>query len=125
MSNWFLIVAKHGANKSMGRTVLRSLSKTTACRHFQCCLSEVVEMRCARNLQDVYMACIEHDGKGMLIARLFSEFLFQCYKTPLSDLCALGTQLRTHSELSSTLILPRAELAVEAMGHGLVLFRRF
>ncbi|KAG2121824.1 hypothetical protein BD769DRAFT_1361022, partial [Suillus cothurnatus] len=77
--------------------------KTTACRHFQRCFPKAIE-RCGAQgrLKHVYIACICNDGRGMTIAQLFSEFLFECYMTPPSNLCMLGTPLVIHSELLNT-----------------------
>ncbi|KAG1725878.1 acyl-CoA oxidase [Suillus paluster] len=121
--------------------------RTTACRHFQRCVPEVAE-RCGAQgtFEHNYMARIENDGKGVIIAegdvltlciRLFSELLLQRYKLPLPDasesllaqhaasileenINLLGSLRGGHrSESFNSLILPQAELAVEAMGHAL------
>ncbi|KAG0699133.1 acyl-CoA oxidase [Suillus ampliporus] len=150
MSNWFPMAAKQTADKSVDHRVRHGFAvivKTTACRHFQRCVPEVAE-RCGAQgtFEHNYMARIENDGKGVIIAegdvltlciRLFSELLLQRYKMPLPDpsesllaqhaasileenISLLGSLRGGHrSESFNSLILPQAELAIEAMGHAL------
>lgn len=150
MSNWFPIVTKHSAEKSLDHRVRHGIAvivKTTVCRHFQRCVPEVAE-RCGAQgtFEHNYLARIENDGKGVIIAegdvltlciRLFSELLLQRYKMPLPDpsesllarhaasileenISLLSSLHGGHrSESFNSLILPQAELAVEAMGHAL------
>ncbi|KAG1742481.1 hypothetical protein EDB19DRAFT_2038450 [Suillus lakei] len=79
-------------------TVLRSSSTplpvdtssaATACRHFQCCVSEAVCT--ASSSIFIWLALRFSDGKGVIrdaliqYTRLFSELLLQRYKVPLPD----------------------------------------
>ncbi|KIJ62260.1 hypothetical protein HYDPIDRAFT_30524 [Hydnomerulius pinastri MD-312] len=150
MSNWYPIAAKQTTDKSLDHRVRHGLAvivKTTACRHFQRCVPEVAE-RCGAQgtFEHNYMARIENDGKGVIIAegdvltlciRLFSELLLQRYRMPLPDASEsllaqhaaslleenieLLKQLRGghRSQAYNNFILPQAELAIEAMGHAL------
>ncbi|KAF9223155.1 acyl-CoA oxidase [Gyrodon lividus] len=150
MNNWYPIAARQTTDKSLDHRVRHGLAvivKTTTCRHFQRCIPEVAE-RCGAQgtFEHNYMARIENDGKGVIIAegdiltlciRLFSELLLQRYRMPLPD--SSESLLAHHavsileenmellkqscgghrSEAFNTLILPQAELAIEAMGHAM------
>ncbi|KAH7890445.1 acyl-CoA oxidase [Phlebopus sp. FC_14] len=150
MSNWYPIAARQTTDKSLDHRVRHGLAviiKTTACRHFQRCVPEVAE-RCGAQgtFEHNYMARIENDGKGVIIAegdvltlciRLFSELLLERYRIPLPDaseslLAHHATSLleeniellhQLHgghrSDAFNSLILPQAEPAIEAMGHAL------
>ncbi|KAH7915579.1 acyl-CoA oxidase [Hygrophoropsis aurantiaca] len=150
MSNWYTVAAKQSLDKSLDHRVKHGLAvivKTTACRHFQRCVPEVAE-RCGAQgtFEHNYMARIDNDGKGVIIAegdimtlciRLFSELLLRRYEIPLPDAkesllaqhaisileenIELLSQLRGGHRSSSfnSLILPQAESAIEAMGHAL------
>ncbi|EGO19913.1 hypothetical protein SERLADRAFT_442727 [Serpula lacrymans var. lacrymans S7.9] len=150
MSSWYPIAIKQCEDRSLDHRVRHGLAvivKATTCRHFQRCIPEVAE-RCGAQgtFEHNYMARIENDGKGVIIAegdvltlciRLFSELLLNRYTIPLppSDHSLLAHH--AHSLLSenlsllaslpgghrsptyNSLILPQAELAIEAMGHAL------
>ncbi|KAG2125666.1 acyl-CoA oxidase [Suillus clintonianus] len=150
MSNWFPMMTKHSGDKTLDHRVrhgLAVIAKATIGRHFQRCLPEVAE-RCGAQgtFEHNYMARMENDGKGVIIAegdvltlciRLFSELLLQRYKMPLPDpsesllarhaasileenLTLLSSLREGHrSQSFNSLILPQAELAVESMGHAL------
>jgi len=123
------------------------IGKTTICRHFQRCIPEVAE-RCGAQgtFEHNYMAKIENDGKGAIIAegdvltlciRLFSELLLKRYEIPLpppeesllarhaSGLLEENTELFNalkcdhRSESFNNLLLPQSQPVVEAMGHAL------
>ncbi|KAF9240048.1 acyl-CoA oxidase [Melanogaster broomeanus] len=150
MNNWYPTVAMHTMDKTLDHRVLHGLAviaKTTACRHFQRCIPEVAE-RCGAQgtFEHNYMARIDNDGKGVIIAegdvltlciRLFSELLLERYRIPLPDASEsllaqhavslleenkeLLKQLRGghRSEAFGNLILPQAEPAIEAIGHAM------
>ncbi|KIK96164.1 hypothetical protein PAXRUDRAFT_32549 [Paxillus rubicundulus Ve08.2h10] len=150
MNNWYPIAARQTTDKSLDHRVRHGLAvivKTTACRHFQRCIPEVAE-RCGAQgtFEHNYMARIENDGKGVIIAegdvltlciRLFSELLLGRYRMPLPDTSesllaqhaasVLGENVELLKQLPgghrgesfNTLVLPQAELAIEAMGHAM------
>ncbi|KAG2121822.1 hypothetical protein BD769DRAFT_1361033, partial [Suillus cothurnatus] len=119
-------------DKYMGRRVRYDLAVIVQ-DHCLSTLSMLFAERCGAQgtFKYIHVACIEVLGilfvrnnmKGMIIAWLFSGLLLQRYR-PLFQTYAhhflLGIQLQTHSDSLNTLILPRAELAVEATGHALV-----
>ncbi|KAF8632671.1 hypothetical protein AX17_004803 [Amanita inopinata Kibby_2008] len=150
LANWFPILVKTAMEDIVDRRVRHALAvivKATVCRHFQRCVPEVAE-RCGAQgtFEQNYMAKIENDGKGVIIAegdvltlciRLFSELLQNRYAVPLADpnesllarhassLLEENIELFTsiafqhRSEKFNSLILPQAQPVIEAMGHAL------
>ncbi|TFK70228.1 acyl-CoA oxidase [Pluteus cervinus] len=150
MANWFPLVVNDAMDKNTDpriRHALAVIAKTTVCRHFQRSVAEVSE-RCGAQgtFEQNYMAKIENDGKGVIIAegdvltlciRLFSELVQQRYTVPLPDpgesllarhasallqenidvLHSLNCDHR--SEAFNAFILPQSQMVVEAMGHAL------
>ncbi|KAF8347532.1 acyl-CoA oxidase [Amanita rubescens] len=143
MDSWYPC----GSEDPRVRHALAVITKATVCRHFQRCVSEVAE-RCGAQgtFEQNYMAKIENDGKGVIIAegdvlvlciRLFSELLQNRFSIPLPDpqqslLARHASSLleenrrlfksfssNHRSEMFNSLILPQAQLAVEAIGHAL------
>ncbi|KAK2460001.1 hypothetical protein APHAL10511_008007 [Amanita phalloides] len=150
MDSWYPVVVRTCMQDNVDPRVRHALAvivKTTVCRHFQRCVREVAE-RCGAQgtFEQNYMAKIENDGKGVIIAegdiltlciRLFSELLQSRYSVPLPDpqesllsrhassLLEENTRLfqslssQHRSEKFNSLILPQAQLAIEAIGHAL------
>ena len=150
LSAWYPRAAQMSADRSLDPRVRHALAvivKTTACRQFQRCVPEVAE-RCGAQgtFEHNYMARIENDGKGVIIAegdvmtlciRLFSELVQQKYAVPLPDpessilaAHANGVLQENIDMLQSfpgghrdpafdALVLPQAEASVEALGHAL------
>ncbi|KAF8994018.1 acyl-CoA oxidase, partial [Cyathus striatus] len=150
MDAWYPTVVKFALEQTADPRVRHALSvivKATVCRHFQRCVPEVAE-RCGAQgtFEQNYMAMIENDGKGVIIAegdvltlciRLFSEMLIGRYEVPLPDrnesllarhaisLMEENIQLFTalkcdhRSEAFNALILPQAPIVIEAIGHAL------
>ncbi|KAF9465926.1 acyl-CoA oxidase [Collybia nuda] len=150
MANWFPQIMQEAMERTPDHRIRHAMSvilKTTVCRHFQRCIPEVAE-RCGAQgtFEHNYMARIENDGKGVIIAegdiltlciRLFSELLLQRYDVPLPDpeesilarhavsLLHENVQLLKsikgdhRSESFNSLILPQSQVVVEAMGHAL------
>ncbi|KAG6890035.1 hypothetical protein C0995_012492 [Termitomyces sp. Mi166 len=150
MANWFPIVVEQAMKKTTDYRVRHALSviaKTTICRHFQRCIPEVAE-RCGAQgtFEYNYMARIENDGKGVIIAegdvltlciRLFSELLQKRYEVPMPDpdesLLALHASSLLEENIAllqsidgdyrsdsfNALILPQSQVVVEAIGHAL------
>ncbi|KAG5729985.1 Acyl-coenzyme A oxidase-like protein [Termitomyces sp. T112] len=150
MANWFPIVIGQAMKRSTDHRVRHALSviaKTTICRHFQRCVPEVAE-RCGAQgtFEHNYMARIENDGKGVIIAegdvltlciRLFSELLQKRYEVPMPDpdesILALHASSLLEENIAllqsidgdyrsdsfNALILPQAQIVVEAIGHAL------
>ncbi|KAG6831551.1 hypothetical protein H0H92_009470 [Tricholoma furcatifolium] len=150
MANWFPIIVEQAMKKTADHRVRHALTvitKATICRHFQRCVPEVAE-RCGAQgtFEHNYMARIENDGKGVIIAegdvltlciRLFSELLQKRYTVPMPDpdesllalhasslleenialLQSIGGDYR--SDDFNALILPQSQAVVEAMGHAL------
>ncbi|KAG6837394.1 hypothetical protein H0H93_010012 [Arthromyces matolae] len=150
MANWFPVVIEEAMQRSTDYRIRHALSviaKATICRHFQRCAPEVAE-RCGAQgtFEHNYMARIENDGKGVIIAegdvltlciRLFSELLQKRYEVPLPDVNESLLALHASSLLEeniallqsidgdyrgdsfNALILPQSQVVVEAMGHAL------
>ncbi|PFH48580.1 hypothetical protein AMATHDRAFT_76654 [Amanita thiersii Skay4041] len=150
MSNWFPKAVKFAMADVKDHHVRHAMAviiKATVCRHFQRCVPEVAE-RCGAQgtFEQNYMAKIENDGKGVIIAegdvltlciRLFSELLQKRYTVPLPDsnesllsrhasaLLDENTQLleslacQPRSDAFNSLILPQSQHVIEAMGHAL------
>ncbi|KAF5339568.1 hypothetical protein D9611_011500 [Ephemerocybe angulata] len=149
LDNWYPLVVKEaiGQNDPRMRHALSVVVKTTICRHFQRCVSEVAERCGAQGTFDQnYMARIANDGKGVIIAegdiltlciRLFSEMVQGQYHLPIPDssdslLAAHANSLLnenialfrslgcTHrSEAFNSVILPQSQPVIEAIGHAL------
>ncbi|KAG6890334.1 hypothetical protein C0992_002317 [Termitomyces sp. T32_za158] len=148
-ANWFPVVVKQVMDTTDHRVrhALSVITKATICRHFQRCVPEVAE-RCGAQgtFEHNYMARIENDGKGVIIAegdvltlciRLFSELLQKRYEVPMPDpgesLLALHasslleeniTLLQSidgdyRSDSFNALIMPQSQGVVEAIGHAL------
>ncbi|KAL4063777.1 acyl-CoA oxidase [Scleroderma citrinum] len=150
MSTWYPFAIQQTMDISLDHRVrhgIAVIAKTTACRHFQRCVPEVAE-RCGAQgtFEHNYMARIENDGKGVIIAegdiltlciRLFSELLQQKYRIPLPSPSESLLAQHAHSILEenmdllhqlpgghrsnafNSLFLPQSEVAVEAIGHAL------
>ncbi|KAF8956577.1 acyl-CoA oxidase [Flammula alnicola] len=150
MANWFPLAVRQAMEECPDHRVRHAMSviiKSTVCRHFQRCVPEVAE-RCGAQgtFEQNYMARIENDGKGVIIAegdvltlciRLFSELLQGHFEVPLPDpsesLLAqhaasllqenhnLFTSLKCEhrSDAFNSLILPQSQNVVEAIGHAL------
>ncbi|KAF7419419.1 hypothetical protein PC9H_002009 [Pleurotus ostreatus] len=148
LSSWFpLVIQEAMASNQRIRHALSVIAKATICRHFQRCVTEVAE-RCGAQgtFEHNYMARIENDGKGVIIAegdvltlciRLFSELVQGRYQVPVPDpseslLAAHATSLLEEniqlysqlqcdhrSEAFNSLILPQSQPVIEAIGHAL------
>ncbi|KAJ3509212.1 hypothetical protein NLJ89_g5345 [Agrocybe chaxingu] len=150
LGNWFPLAIRQAMEGSPDHRVRHAMSviiKTTVCRHFQRCVAEVAE-RCGAQgtFEHNYMAKIENDGKGVIIAegdvltlciRLFSELLQHHFEVPLPDpsesLLArhaasllqenhdlfASMKCEHRSEAFNSLILPQSQPVIEAMGHAL------
>ncbi|KAF8880533.1 acyl-CoA oxidase [Infundibulicybe gibba] len=150
MDNWFPRAIEQAMDKGIDHRVRHAISvivKTTVCRHFQRCVPEVAE-RCGAQgtFEQNYMARIENDGKGVIIAegdvltlciRLFSELLLRRYEIPLPDpgesllaqhassLLEENSQLLKslnydhRSDSFNALILPQSQTVIESIGHAL------
>ncbi|KAG5652552.1 hypothetical protein H0H81_004613 [Sphagnurus paluster] len=150
MANWFPLVIQEAMDRTADHRVRHAMSvivKTTICRHFQRCVPEVAE-RCGAQgtFEHNYMARIENDGKGVIIAegdvltlciRLFSELLQERYEVSIPDPSESLLALHAHSLLEenkallksiegdhrsdsfNALILPQSQTVVEAIGHAL------
>ncbi|KAG6867850.1 hypothetical protein C0993_010305 [Termitomyces sp. T159_Od127] len=147
--NWFPIVIEQVMNTKDHRVrhALSVITKATICRHFQRCVPEVAE-RCGAQgtFEHNYMARIENDGKGVIIAegdvltlciRLFSELLQKRYEVPIPDpgesLLAFHASALLEENIAllqsidgdyrsdsfNALILPQSQGVVEAIGHAL------
>jgi len=149
LDNWYPDAIKDTLGNTPDHRVRHAMSviiKATVCRHFQRCVPEVAE-RCGAQgtFEHNYMAKIENDGKGVIIAegdvltlciRLFSELILGRYEVPLPDpsesllarhatsLLEENIQLYTslgcdhRSEAFNSLILPECHKVVEAIGHA-------
>jgi acyl-CoA oxidase len=123
------------------------IMKTTVCRHFQNCVFEMGERLGAQGtFHQNTLARYECDAKGVIIAegdiltlciRLFSELLIGRYTIPLPDRTQSRLAHHAHSLLEenrallrklkcnhrsatfNNLILPQAQLTIEAIGHAL------
>ncbi|TFK37092.1 acyl-CoA oxidase [Crucibulum laeve] len=150
MGNWFPLAIQQAMDKGVDHRIRHAMSvivKTTVCRHFQRCVSELAE-RCGAQgtFEQNYMARIENDGKGVIIAegdvltlciRLFSELLLGRYEVPLPDssesLLArhavslldenmqlfVSLKCEHRSDSFNSLILPQSQHVIEAIGHAL------
>lgn len=150
MANWFPVAVRQAMENTSDHRVRHAMSviiKTTVCRHFQRCVPEVAE-RCGAQgtFEHNYMARIENDGKGVIIAegdvltlciRLFSELLQGHFEVPiphaseslldkhaaslLQENRDLFTSLKCEhrSNAFNSLILPQAQIVVESIGHAL------
>ncbi|KAE9402542.1 acyl-CoA oxidase [Gymnopus androsaceus JB14] len=149
LDTWFPRSIKFAMADTTDNRVRHAMSvivKTTICRHFQRCVSEMAE-RCGAQgtFEHNYMAKIENDGKGVIIAegdvltlciRLFSEILQDRYAVPIpsagSSLLAahaaglieenkqIVRSLPGHRDDSfNSLILPQSEPVIEAIGHAM------
>ncbi|KAG5645680.1 hypothetical protein DXG03_005518 [Asterophora parasitica] len=150
MANWFPLVIQQAMERTTDHRIRHAMSvitKTTICRHFQRCVPEVAE-RCGAQgtFEHNYMARIENDGKGVIIAegdvltlciRLFSELLQKRYEVPMPDpaesLLALHASSLLEENIAllknikgdhrsdyfNALILPQSQVVVEAIGHAL------
>ncbi|KAF8228423.1 acyl-CoA oxidase [Tricholoma matsutake] len=150
MANWYPSAVQEAMKSTVDPRIRHAMSvilKTTICRHFQRCVPEVAE-RCGAQgtFEQNYMALIENDGKGVIIAegdvltlciRLLSELLLQRYQVPLPDaeesLLAWHATSLLHenmrllkalkgdhrSDSFNSLILPQSQNVVEAIGHAL------
>ncbi|KAF5366570.1 hypothetical protein D9758_008981 [Tetrapyrgos nigripes] len=149
MDNWFPRGIRFAMEETTDHRVRHAMSvimKATICRHFQRCVPEIAE-RCGAQgtFEHNYMARIENDGKGVIIAegdvltlciRLFSELLLGRYTVPLPDpnssLLAqhaasllqenrdILSGLESHrSEAFNNLILPQSQSVIEAIGHAM------
>jgi len=150
LSNWFPIAVRQAMENCPDHRVRHAMSvviKTTVCRHFQRCVPEVAE-RCGAQgtFEQNYMAKIENDGKGVIIAegdvltlciRLFSELLQRHFELPIPDpsesllaqhaasvlqenhdlFASLNCEHR--SDAFNSLVLPQSQNVVEAIGHAL------
>ncbi|KAI5981544.1 acyl-CoA oxidase [Pisolithus albus] len=150
MSNWYPIAIQQTMDMSLDPRVRHGMAvivKTTACRHFQRCVPEVAE-RCGAQgtFEHNYMARIENDGKGVIIAegdvltlciRLFSELVLQRYHVPIPDPSESLLAEHAHSVLDenrdllrhipdghrgesfNSILLPQAEPTIEAIGQAM------
>ncbi|KAJ3927241.1 MAG: acyl-CoA oxidase [Lentinula lateritia] len=149
MDNWFPRSIKFAMTDTTDDRVRHAMSvivKATVCRHFQRCVPEMAE-RCGAQgtFEHNYMAKIENDGKGVIIAegdiltlciRLFSELLLGRYTVPMPSASnsllaqhALGLMeenteiLRSlgdhRSESFNSLVLPQSQAVIEAIGHAM------
>lgn len=150
MSTWYPFAIQQTMDMSLDHRVRHGIAvvaKTTACRHFQRCVPEVAE-RCGAQgtFEHNYMARIENDGKGVIIAegdiltlciRLFSELVQKKYRIPLPDPSESLLAQHAHSILEenmdllrqmpdghrsnafNSLLLPQSEAVIEAIGHAL------
>ncbi|KAF9044414.1 acyl-CoA oxidase, partial [Panaeolus papilionaceus] len=150
LANWYPIAIREGMENTSDHRVRHAMSvivKTTICRHFQRCVAEVAE-RCGAQgtFEQNYMAKIENDGKGVIIAegdvltlciRLFSELLQNNFEVPLPDpssslLARHATSLLEEnqrlfttlqcdhrSETFNSLFLPQSEPVIQAIGHAM------
>jgi alkylation response protein AidB-like acyl-CoA dehydrogenase len=150
LSNWFPIAVRQAMEDCPDHRIRHAMSvviKTTVCRHFQRCVPEVAE-RCGAQgtFEQNYMAKIDNDGKGVIIAegdvltlciRLFSELLQRHFELPIPepsesllaqhaasvlqenhDLFA-SLKCEHRSDAFNSLILPQSQNVVEAIGHAL------
>ncbi|ESK91894.1 acyl- oxidase [Moniliophthora roreri MCA 2997] len=149
MANWYPRAVRYAMEETKDHRIRHAMSvivKATVCRHFQRTVPEVAE-RCGAQgtFEHNYMARIENDAKGVIIAegdvvplciRLFSELLQGRYQVPLpppeSSLLARhawsildeNTQLLYsvddhRSDSFNCLILPQSQSAIEAIGHAM------
>ncbi|KAF9269856.1 acyl-CoA oxidase [Marasmius fiardii PR-910] len=149
MDNWYPRAVRYAMEGTTDHRVRHAMSvivKATICRHFQRTVPEIAE-RCGAQgtFEHNYMARIENDGKGVIIAegdiltlciRLFSELLLERYAVPLpppeSSLLAqhawslldenkeLLHSLDDHrSDSFNCLILPQSQAVIEAIGHAM------
>ncbi|THU85131.1 acyl-CoA oxidase [Dendrothele bispora CBS 962.96] len=149
MDNWFPRGVRFAMEETSDHRVRHAMSvimKATICRHFQRCVPEVAE-RCGAQgtFEHNYMARIENDGKGVIIAegdvltlciRLFSELLLGRYTVPLPDPKSSLLAQHAHSLLQENreilsglddhrsetfnhLVLPQSQQAIEAIGHAM------
>ncbi|TFK24107.1 acyl-CoA oxidase [Coprinopsis marcescibilis] len=149
LDNWYPRIVNFAMSQRDPRLrhAFAVIAKTTICRHFQRCVPEIAERCGAQGTFDQnYMARIENDGKGVIIAegdvltlciRLFSELVQERYTLPLPDPSESPLAQHSHSILEenvnlykalgcnhrsdafNSLILPQSEAAIEAMGHAL------
>ncbi|KAG2004677.1 acyl-CoA oxidase [Coprinopsis cinerea AmutBmut pab1-1] len=149
MDNWYPLVVKTAMTQRDPRIrhALSVIAKATVCRHFQRCIPEIAERCGAQGTFDQnYMARIENDGKGVIIAegdvltlciRLFSELVQGRYTLSLPDPSESALAYHAHSLLQENidlynslgcnhrsdefnfLILPQSQLAIEAIGHAM------
>ncbi|KAH6904274.1 acyl-CoA oxidase [Coprinopsis sp. MPI-PUGE-AT-0042] len=149
MENWYPLVVQSAMSQRDPRIrhALSVIAKTTICRHFQRCIPEMAERCGAQGTFDQnYMARIENDGKGVIIAegdvltlciRLFSELVQGRYALPLPGPSESALAQHTHSVLDenvalykhfgsdhrsaefNSLILPQSQLAIESIGHAM------
>ncbi|KAF5354068.1 hypothetical protein D9756_007236 [Leucocoprinus leucothites] len=149
LDNWYPIAIDATGDPSTDHSVRHALAviaKTTICRHFQRCVPEVAE-RCGAQgtFEHNYMAKIENDAKGAIIAegdvltlciRLFSELLLKRYEVPLpppeesilarhavmlleENIQLFNTLKCDHrSDVFNNLLLPQSQPVIEAMGHA-------
>ncbi|KAG7095207.1 hypothetical protein E1B28_005982 [Marasmius oreades] len=149
MDKWYPRAIRYAMDGTTDHRVRHAMSvivKATVCRHFQRSVPEVAE-RCGAQgtFEHNYMARIENDGKGVIIAegdiltlciRLFSELLLERYAVPLphSDssllarhawsllnenkqlLCSLDDH---RSDSFNCLILPQSQQVIESIGHAM------
>ncbi|KAJ3569826.1 hypothetical protein NP233_g4801 [Leucocoprinus birnbaumii] len=128
------------------RHALAVIAKSTICRHFLRCVPEIAE-RCGAQgtFEHNYMAKVENDAKGAIIAegdilalciRLFSELLLGRYEIPLpppeesllarhavalleENIQLFKTLKCDHrSDSFNNLLLPQSQTVIEAMGHA-------
>ncbi|KAF4610262.1 hypothetical protein D9613_010657 [Agrocybe pediades] len=150
MANWYPTAVRYAMEEVSDPSLRHALSvviKATVCRHFQRCVSEVAE-RCGAQgtFEQNYMAKIENDGKGVIIAegdvltlciRLFSELLQKHVTIPLPDPSSsllaqhaaslmqenadlfLSLNCEHRSDAFNFLILPQSQTVIEAIGHAL------
>ncbi|KAK1232746.1 hypothetical protein PQX77_004104 [Marasmius sp. AFHP31] len=149
MDNWFPRAIHFAMRETKDHRVRHAMSvivKATVCRHFQRTVPEIAE-RCGAQgtFEHNYMARMENDGKGVIIAegdvltlciRLFSELLIGRYTVPIpsSDSSLLAQHawslLHENQELLHSLedhrgdsfnclILPQSQPVIEAIGHAM------
>ncbi|KXN82936.1 Peroxisomal acyl-coenzyme A oxidase 3 [Leucoagaricus sp. SymC.cos] len=150
LENWYPVAIDATVDRSTEHNIRHALAviaKTTICRYFQRCVPEVAE-RCGAQgtFEHNYMAKIENDGKGAIIAegdiltlciRLFSELLLKRYEVPLPPpeesllahhaVALLEENIQLFAALKcdhrsdsfNNLLLPQAQPVIEAMGHAL------
>ncbi|KAJ3763918.1 acyl-CoA oxidase [Lentinula raphanica] len=149
MNTWFPRSIQFAMADNTDHRVRHAMSvivKATVCRHFQRCVPEMAE-RCGAQgtFEHNYMAKIENDGKGVIIAegdiltlciRLFSELLLGRYTIPmpsssdsilarhawglLEENRELLRSVGDHrSESFNSLVLPQSQAVIEAIGHAM------
>ncbi|KAK0212238.1 acyl-CoA oxidase [Desarmillaria ectypa] len=127
------------------RHAMAVITKATVVRHFQRCIAEISE-RCGAQgtFEQNYMARMENDGKGAVVAegeiltlciRLFSELLLKRYTIALPDADESLLAQHAHglmeenfqlldgigshrSKEFNSLILPQSQPVIEALGHA-------